>query len=261
MPSLLDSPQAVALLHEIVRGRVPGVSFVTKFGSNLDVDEGTAEDIWSKGGMWVAPTDARVHNIVSADIADTLAGTGARTVQLEGLGSDWKFQIGTVTLDGTTPVATSESWRRIHRMEVLTAGTDETNQGIIKATAVAPDSTITATIPAEAGETQMAIFTTPAGTVSLLLPPQFTIIRPGPPFNAVGGAGAIRIRKGADGAETVWLEKFKQGFSTDGNSAPPPQHSLPDLLPEKTDIVARCLQVSENNSEVTASFGVISFVI
>ena len=56
---------------ELSRGRITGMSTITKFGHNSDVDTGSAEDVWSNGGTYVAPTTARVHNIVSTSANDT----------------------------------------------------------------------------------------------------------------------------------------------------------------------------------------------
>jgi len=50
-------------------GRIPGVTHWNKFGENTDVDG--QEDIWAAGGLWVPPTAARLHNMVSSSANDT----------------------------------------------------------------------------------------------------------------------------------------------------------------------------------------------
>ncbi len=67
---------------EVAKGTVPGVSYVNKLGRNPEIDTGTdPEDIWDAGGLWVAPTQARIHDVASANAADagTLVSNGTAT--------------------------------------------------------------------------------------------------------------------------------------------------------------------------------------
>lgn len=113
-------------------------------GINTDVDAGT-ETIFPGGGLWLPPTAARVHAIVSTSTDDdgSPAGTGARTVRVTGFTAAGVTSSETVTMDGTTPVNTSGSYLHITEIQVLTVGSGGTNAGIITATA-ASDSTISA---------------------------------------------------------------------------------------------------------------------
>ena len=95
------------LRNRCIAGEDPSILAVNKFGRNTDVDSAAAEDVWDGGGIWVAPTAARVHNLVSADAADDAAGTGAQTVLVTGLDGTWTETSETVTMDGITPVATT----------------------------------------------------------------------------------------------------------------------------------------------------------
>jgi hypothetical protein len=146
---------------DVSRGLVPGVSAVNKFGRNPDVDIGT-EDIWSQGGTWVAPTTARVHAIVSSSVNDTSAGTGARTVYIEGLDGSYVVTTETVTMNGVTPVNTANSYVIVHRMYVLTAGSGATNAGTITATA-ATDATVSIAIVIGKAQSQLCIYQVPTG--------------------------------------------------------------------------------------------------
>ncbi len=142
---------------------------INKFGEtdNLDatptdVHDGASAAIVALGGtiIWVAPTAARIHSIVSSNGADDGEGLGLQTVLIHGLTSwDDRWDVHeTVILDGTNPVNTVNEYVMIYRMRGLTWGANGFNVGHITATAAAPDSTITAAIIAGNSQTQMAIF-------------------------------------------------------------------------------------------------------
>jgi hypothetical protein len=147
-------------------GLVGGNSTMSKFGQNPDVDAAAEEDIWDGGGVWAAPTAARVHTL-TGHANDTAAGTGAQTVQVQGLDASGDFQEETVTMNGAGGQATSGSYTMIHRMYVVTAGATGWNEGNILATA-AVDATITARISIGNNQTLMAIYKIPASRTGLL---------------------------------------------------------------------------------------------
>lgn len=153
-------------LLEVARGNIPGVSLLSKFGRNPDVDVGT-EDVWSQGGIWVPPTTARVHAIVSSSASDASAEVRARTVSVNGLNGSYVDTTETVTLNGTTPVNTVNSFVIIHRMIVLTAGSSATNVGTITATA-ATDATVSCAIVIGKAQTQFCIYQIPTGYTGYL---------------------------------------------------------------------------------------------
>lgn len=169
-PSAGQVPPEVA----IPKGLITGYSGVNKFGKTVNVDSGVATDIWDGANdapgaaspIWVPPTQARIHAITSTNDNDGKTGapssTGARTIRVYGL-TDWDTAESSedITLDGTTPVNTVNSYVIIHRMKVLTSGASGPNLGVIKATA-ATDGTVTAEIVVGDGQTQMAIYGIPS---------------------------------------------------------------------------------------------------
>ena len=120
----------------------------TVHGYNAAVAAGT-ETIWYSDTAWLPPTAARVHAIVSGDVKDTATGpgVGAQTVRVTGINGSGLVTSEIVTMNGTTPVNTTNSYLHISELRVLAVGSELDNAGAITATA-ATDSTVSAAIVA-----------------------------------------------------------------------------------------------------------------
>lgn len=147
---------------EVALGNIPGVAGVNKFGRNPDLNG--IEDVWEGGGIWVAPTTARLHDIASDSASDDGApvGVGARTIRVYGL-TAWNLAEVSedIVLNGVANVPTVNAYVIVHRMKVLTKGASGPNVGTITATAQT-DGTVTAQIDPGVGQTQMAIYGVPS---------------------------------------------------------------------------------------------------
>lgn len=232
---------------QIARGLVSGFKAVNKFGRNPDVDAAAPEDIWYNGGTWVAPTAARVHSIVSTSVNDTAAGTGARTVTMYGLNASYVEQSETVTLNGTTPVNTVNSYVMIDRAIVATAGSGGTNAGVITATA-AVDGTVTLYMTAGKAGTQLCVYIVPAGYTAYLMGYSFSanlsanalmqcelFVKP------FGGVFNLKSTLNIDGgSDSIGSKKFER----------------PDPIPEKSTIKLR-VTTDTNNCDVSGHFELI----
>lgn len=160
--------RAVDPTLDISMGKISGFVPIYQLGRAPDGLQTTATDLWDRGDatptqqVWVAPTTARVHAVVSSSASDASAGVGARTIRVYGL-TAWTAKETTedITMNGVTPVNTVSSYVIIYRMRVLTKGATSSNVGTITATA-ATDATITAIIRPLIGSTEMAIFGWPS---------------------------------------------------------------------------------------------------
>ncbi len=208
---------------DIARSYYTGIIKVNKFGRSTNVDQNDDTDIWDGANtsddekIWVAPTTARVHNITSTSTSDdgSPVGVGARTIQVYGLTS-WNTAETSevITLNGTSDVATSNSYVIIHRMKVLTWGATSVNVGVITATAVT-DGTITAQINASEGQTQMAIYGIPS-TQKAYVPKYYA--------SAIRSASSLSVKisllvnTNPSAELTGFLVKHTMGLATEGTS-------------------------------------------
>jgi len=86
-------------------------------------------------------------DITSSNIADTVGSTGARTLVLYGLDSDYNPLVEEINLAGQTKVTTVNSFRRLFAAYVTIAGTGEVNAGDIYIVKTGTGGTYTAGVP------------------------------------------------------------------------------------------------------------------
>jgi hypothetical protein len=128
---------------QVSRGQIDGHSAVIVFGYNPDVDT-SEETVWPDGGTIPHPTVASVLKISSSSTDDASAGTGARTVYVEGVDGSYNIVSETVVLNGQTAVNTTNSYLYVNSFYVATAGSGGANAGNINA----GTGTVTSGVPA-----------------------------------------------------------------------------------------------------------------
>lgn len=141
-------------------GLETGVATWNKFGYNEGVGT-TAEVIAEFGAAFnqkLIPSETL--SIVSDNVADDAAGTGLRTAIVFGVDANWALVTEVVTMDGTTPVTTTNSFIGVNRLTIFQSGSADSNVGTITATA-SSSGNVMATMPAGQGTTQQLIFYVP----------------------------------------------------------------------------------------------------
>jgi len=256
---------------DIARGNVTGASSVNKFGRSSDLDTSVNTDIWSRANstdnqvVWTAPTEARLHSIVSTSDEDSgpdgvvAEGTGAKTIRVYGLTS-WSTTETSedLTLDGTTAVNTSNSYVIIHRLQVLTSGSNANgpNVGQITATA-ATDATVTAQIEAAEGQTQMAIYGISSADELYLVDYYASIVKG-------GGSAAVAIDFLVNTTPDVQLNNFRLlhsiGIENSGSSYAR-QEFTPYLKVTGPAILKVRGNSTSNNQFVDAGFDAIKILV
>jgi len=194
---------------------------VNKFGYNIAVGS-TYEPITDLGTDNLVSV-AGVASIVSASTNDTSAGSGARTIEIQGLDGNYLPLTETITLNGTASVTTNSSFLRIFRARVLTAGTSETNEGNIT---FSIGGTNVARITAENGQTLMGVYTIPADKVGYLLGWQASVSK--------NSDVTVQLRTKEIGG--AWQVKSQLGSYANNIRQ---EYSIPLVIPPKTDIEFR----------------------
>jgi len=137
-----------------------------KFGRNPEV--GAVEEVlWDLGGEYPWPTSADTVTIQSTSVDDTVGGSGATHIVIQGLDADWNYLEEVVELAGTTPVVGQRNFLRVFRAFNTAAGSLGINQGdlTIKHTT---SNDILAFITSTTGQTLMAVYTVPAGKKAII---------------------------------------------------------------------------------------------
>jgi hypothetical protein len=216
---------------EISRGKVTGLKTINKYGRAIDGVQTTSTDIWDRANsaatqqIWLAPTAARIHTIVSSSIQDDGtpegAGTGAQAVRVYFL-PDWDSveQTEDVILNGTTGVAMTNAAVIIHRMKVIPVGTTyRMNLGNITATA-AVDATVTAQINIGLGQTDMAIYGIPSIQTAYMTYYEVNSHNTSNPATPVQLDYSMLINEHPDlnPTPTGFINKSNKGINTSGTS-------------------------------------------
>ena len=163
---------------QVARGQISYHKTIFKFGFNSDIDD-SLETVWAQGGLYSHPSSASTMTVSSSSTADTSAGTGARTVEISGLDSDYNEVSETITLNGQTAVTTTNTYIRMNRAIVRSAGSGEQNAGVI----YVGTGTVTAGVPANKyatiavgdNQTLMCVWTVPAGYSAYLTQADVTV--------------------------------------------------------------------------------------
>jgi len=150
-------------------GLVTGYTTLNKFGRNPSV--GTTIVPITTAGVYQTPTALTSLEIVSSDTNDTVAGTGARTIFVQGIGTGWAEISETINTNGTSAVSLANQYYRIYRWYVVTSGTYATQSAssaagtltLRVAGAGATWDTIGLADSLSRSQSQIACYTVPAG--------------------------------------------------------------------------------------------------
>jgi hypothetical protein len=240
-PSISAERRHEDFTFQVARGQIAGHRSVVVFGFNPDVD--TAEStVWPSIGLMPHPTVALQMSVSSTNANDTSAGTGARTILIQGLDNDYNEISETVTLNGQTAVTTTQSFLRVNYSQVASAGSTKSAAGDI----YFGTGTVTLGVPATVyniikfnyNSTITGHYTVPAGHTAYLVQGLFSSGQP-------GGSSQIQGRLLTTGDNDI---RHTAAITTLNNGVADYAFEYPVPIPEKTDIEATCLGTSNNNA-------------
>ena len=140
---------------QVARNQIGGHDHLDLSGYSAAVGSTAFGPLWegltSAGGNYPFPTTAGVIVVVSDSASDT-----AVTMLISGLNAAYEPITESVALNGTTIVTTTQSFWRINKV-VTTAGNAVGNVTFTRG------ATVIAKVNAGLGQTQMAVYTVPAG--------------------------------------------------------------------------------------------------
>ena len=227
---------------EVSRGNVAGQKTLYKFGFNNDVN-GTEEAIWIAGGAYNFPSDAAVLRVFSDQTQDDDGDDGARVITIEGLDANYNEVSVDVTMNGTNAVNTTQTFTRVNRAFVKTAGVLSHNRGVISIVHQGTGTYTVATLDATMAQTQQAIYTVPSGKTLYIDDINFTAA-----MSLANKKAQLRavITDFGGAARTRYINVLQSNQLIT-------KFEYPLAVPQKSDIVLNVLTNSSNN-EIGGSF-------
>ena len=234
---------------QVARGQIQGHRNVTVFGFNGDVDQ-TQVSVWPLPSLITFPAAALQMTVSSTSANDTAAGTGARTVVVQGLDANYNEVTETVTLNGQTAVTMSASLLRVNYAYVATAGSGNSAAGDI----YIGTGTVTAGVPATSYDiikvdyntTTTGSYTVPAGYTAYVAQGLFSTGQP-------SGTTQVQGRLLTRGLNNI---RMTAAITTLNNGVANYVFEYPLAVPEKTTIEATAI-ASANNNAVSSMFVIL----
>lgn len=226
---------------QVARGQIQGHRNVTVFGFNPDVDT-TQVSVWPLPSLITFPSSAIQMTVSSSSANDTSAGTGARTIVVQGLDADYNEVTETVTLNGQTAVTMTASLLRVNYAYVATAGSANSAAGDI----YIGTSLVTAGVPAtvydiiklDYNNTTTGSYTVPAGYTAYMSQGLFST-------GQATGSTKVEGRLLTRGTNNI---RMTAAITTINNGVANYVFEYPLAIPEKTTVEATAIGGANNNA-------------
>jgi hypothetical protein len=215
------------------------VKVITANVEDVDSNDVKVLSATEDGGMTQElPTSASILSVVSTSSDDTLTGTGARVIFIEGLDDTFAYISEQVVMNGTTPVLTTNQFRRINNVIVVSVGDNASNVGIITMINNTTSNEM-ARIPLLRGTSvganrlSSSVQTVPLGKTAFLISASISIVRSAGSSGVKEGMFIFEIDFNNNG---VFLPFFSSGIRSDGSGyVSKDQCVMLPAIPEKRD--------------------------
>jgi len=218
---------------DVARGGIQGHTSVVVRGHNPTQTVASGFVDVSPFGDLVHLATAELMSVVSDNVADTLLGIGARTVLVEGVDASGAAIQEQLSLNGLTPVLTTQAYLRVNQVTVTSAGSSAWNVGIVT-TAAAVAATTQSQILATESLSQCAFYTVPLGCTLFVTQVEMNLIRSsGAPIVTFEGRG--RVGGAFHGAP--WVDFYDKTLDAQRGVTLEQHFPIPEGTPtERTDI-------------------------
>lgn len=246
MPLSIGAPFTPEFFLDVGAGRLAWARRVLASGVNTDLDTASMpEDVWAGGGLYPFPSAATTLEAVSSSANDTSAGTGMRTMIVQGLDANYAEIQESVTMNGTTPVALANSYLRLNVAAVTSAGSGKTNAGTVTIRETGGGTT-RGVMEAGYGNMRQAIYTVPAGYTLMVVSVTLGVVK------QASGSAVPHVTGAAYFGSPTGFTRMTQELSTE--DTPFLNHIIiPAPVPEKWDFSIRITDCSENNVQISAN--------
>lgn len=226
---------------QVARNQIQGHRNVTVFGFNPDVDT-TQVSVWPLPSLITFPPSALQMTVSSTSASDTSAGTGARTVVVQGLDANYNEVTETVTMNGQTAVTMTTAMLRVNYAYVATAGSGNSAAGDI----YIGTGTVTSGVPAtpydiikfDYNNTTTGSYTVPAGYTAYVSQGLFSA-------GQAGGSNQVQGRLLSRGVDNI---RRTAAITSLNNGVANYVFEYPLAIPEKTTLEATAIGSSNNNA-------------
>jgi len=243
----------------IAKYKIPGYTWVDKFGRNSDLDTGTQpETIWELGGVYPWGNDSGETMYISSS-NDTDTQSVEFSVLTIDANDNWNLEVFKQQVAGQTKTQllppSGDPVVRIFSME------NEGNTDIAGILYAYYDSTVNNGTPNDltavlsvifngSNQTKQLNYTVPTGYVGFLIRGEAGVGR---------GAGTDQVALSYRSRRFGKVFKTKKDFTlmTGGASIYKDERSIPDPIPAKTDLSIMTTFVSANNMTVWGTFDIL----
>ena len=239
----------------VSKGEIEGTLALFKFGFNPLVN-GTEETVWFEGGNIPWPSTAVTTYVSSTDNTnDAPGGTGALTVEVQGLDASYNLLFGVATLNGQTQVEVVDkttggaiTFLRVFRAFITLSGTNGGSVGTVYIGPTGATAGVPNTVYANFGvsnQTLIAAYTVAAGKTLYLDDINFSAA-----VSQANNYVTVKFNVRLFGTNT-WRTQFIEVLQSN-QLVSKLEYSQP--LPEKADIECRAVYSGGGNASVAASF-------
>ena len=212
-------------------------------------------DVWEIGTPYTGHPigSAETVEVFSSDATDTALGDGARVVSIFGLDANFDMQGELLTLDGVSAVESAGLWQRVFGVFVDEAGVSGSNAGTLTVRHATTTVNVFAVVLPLFGASQSGAYTVPAGHRAIVVSWGLAMGRL--TGTTAGSANVSLQSRKADGSPSGWTTVHSHALSTGSHAKE--EFTIPPVFPEKTDIKARVLVISGNDTSITMSMDIL----